>query len=287
MEILHGYRNNEALRASFNALAEQTFGGLNFEGWYHNGFWGDDYDPHSVVLDGKVVANVSVNRTDLVIGGVHRRILQLGTVMTAPEHRNRGYIRQILAYIHREYADVDGIFLFANDSVVNFYPKFGFRRGRETLYRRQAVQSGPCRAQQVPMDGPGQWARLAQAMEANAFREGCPMVGNRSLIFFHVSQFLQQSAWYIREKDAWAIAELEDGELTIHNIFGGADLTVEDVIAAFGEGVRTVSLGFTPADPEGWERQALLEKDCHLFVRGDVFRTFEELQLRIPSLSRA
>ena len=32
MEIIKNYRHNEALRRSFNALAEKTFG-LNFENW--------------------------------------------------------------------------------------------------------------------------------------------------------------------------------------------------------------------------------------------------------------
>ena len=36
-EIVKHYRDNKALRDSFNALAEKTFG-LNFEGWYQNGF---------------------------------------------------------------------------------------------------------------------------------------------------------------------------------------------------------------------------------------------------------
>ena len=90
MNILSGYRHDKALRDSFNALAEQTFG-LHFEGWYQNGFWGDNYDPHSIVIDGEVAANVSVNRTDLVFGGKRYHILQLGTVMTAPEHRGKGY----------------------------------------------------------------------------------------------------------------------------------------------------------------------------------------------------
>ena len=53
VQILKGYRHDAALRASFNALAEKTFG-LNFEGWYQNGFWGDNYNPYSVFMDGKI-----------------------------------------------------------------------------------------------------------------------------------------------------------------------------------------------------------------------------------------
>lgn len=60
--------------------------GLNFESWYQNGFRGKNYDPYSVVVDGQVAANVSVNRTDMIIGGERKHPIQLGTVMTGESH---------------------------------------------------------------------------------------------------------------------------------------------------------------------------------------------------------
>lgn len=286
MNIIHGYRGDKQLRDSFNALAEQTFG-LNFEGWYQNGFWGDNYDPHSLLLDGKVVSNVSVNRTDLVIGGKRYRILQLGTVMTDPAYRGRGYGRAIMEYIEKEYADVDGIYLFGNDGVVDYYPKFGFRPGAEYACRKAVSQTGESRAEQVIMDNGENWARLAAAMEKSTFREGCRMVDNPGLIFFYVSQFMQEAVYYIEGLDAWVIAEPEEGCLTIHNIFADASVTIDDVVAAFGSEVKEVSLGFAPEKADGWEISELREEDCNFFVRGAVFEEFEEKKLRIPSLSHA
>lgn len=286
MEVLHGYRRDKALRDSFNALAEQTFGGLNFEGWYQNGFWGDNYDPHSIVLDGKVVANVSVNRCDFEFGGKRRKILQLGTVMTDPAYRGRGLSRRIMEEIEPLMAAADGVYLFGNDSVVEFYPRFGFRRGRETAYAKTVSQTGPRTARQELMDGPVQWAKLSAAMEKSTFREGCKMVGNPELIFFYVSQFMQDAVWYLPESDAWVVAEQEGGELTIHSIFGDAALTIDEVIRAFGD-VSHVTLAFAPAQPEGWETAEHLEEDCNFFVRGEVFEEFEQLSLRIPGLSHA
>ena len=61
-EIIKNYRDNEQLRHSFNELAMKTFD-IDFEDWYQNGYWTDRYNPHSIVIDGKVVANVSVNTT--------------------------------------------------------------------------------------------------------------------------------------------------------------------------------------------------------------------------------
>lgn len=286
MNIIHGYRDDKALRDSFNQLAEQTFG-LNFEGWYQNGFWGDNYDPHSLLLDGKVISNVSVNRTDLVIGGKRYRILQLGTVMTDPEYRCRGYGRAIMEYIEQEYADVDGIYLFGNDGVVDYYPRFGFRPGMEYACRKAVSQSGESRAEQVVMDNADAWAKLTAAMEKSTFREGCRMVDNPGLIFFYVSQFMQEAVYYIDSLDAWVIAEPEEGCLTIHNIFADSSVTIDDVAAAFGAAVKEIVLGFAPECAEGWEITELREEDCNFFVRGAVFGEFEERKLRIPSLSHA
>ncbi len=286
MQIVKHYRHDAALRRSFNALAEATFG-LNFENWYENGFWGDNYDPYSVVGDGRVVANVSLNRTDMVLGGQRKRLYQLGTVMTAPEFRSRGYIRRIMTQIEQDIQDADGVYLFANDSVVEFYPKFGFQRGREFIYSKALEQNGPCRMRKVPMDGPQGWEELRRAMDASTFPGGCRMVDNPGQIFFYVSQILQDCVYYDETLDAWAIGELENGVLTLHNVFASREVSLEGVIAAFGGGVNQVILGFTPADGTGFLCEEYHQEDCTFFVKGEAFRNFDERKCRIPSLAHA
>lgn len=286
MEIVKHYRDNKALRDSFNELAEATFG-LNFENWYQNGFWGDNYDPYSVVIDGRVVANVSVNRTDMVIAGERRKLYQLGTVMTYPEYRNRGYVRAIMEEVDKDIADADGVYLFGNDNVVEFYPKFGFVPGKEFLYTRNVKQTGENRMENIPMDGPEGWEKLRRAMEENIFPLGCRMVDNPGLIFFYVAQFMQGNVYYHKELDAWAIAELEDGNLLLHDVFCQKEITLDAVISAFGSEVKSVSLGFAPADAAGFTVEEYHEEDCNFFIRGAGLSDFAEKKLRIPSLSHA
>ena len=286
MTIEKHYRSNQALRDSFNRLAKKTFG-LDFEPWYQNGFWTDNYDPYSVVIDGEVVANVSVNRTDMLIDGAQRKLYQLGTVMTDPAYRNRGYIRAIMAEINRDIADADGVYLFASDSVCAFYPKFSFAQGEEYIYTRAVRQGGVCRMERIPMDGPENWARLREAMETNRFETACTMLDNPGLIFFYASQFLKDCVYHDAKTDAWAIAEIEDGELMLHSVFAPAGVAMEDVIAAFGGGISCVKLGFAPMDSSGFDCEAYHEEDCTFFVRGKAFDDFAQRQLRIPSLSHA
>ncbi len=286
MEILKQYQENGALRRSFNALAEKTFG-LNFESWYQNGFWGEAYTPYSVIMDGEVVANVSLNRTDMVIHGQRKRLYQLGTVMTAEGCRNRGFIRSVMAEIEKDIPDADGVYLFANDTVVDFYPKFGFVPGKEHLCIKPVSQEGACTMAQIPMDNVYAWSCLDKAIAENTFPTSCHMVDNPGLIFFYAAQFMSQCVYYEETLDVWAIAEIEDGQLMLHSVFSSKMIALEDVIRAFGGEVKQVTLGFTPVDLTGWECREYQEEDCHFFVRGDVFESFADQKLRIPSLSHA
>jgi len=286
MTIVKHYRDNKDLRNSFNALAEATFG-LNFENWYQMGYWGDNYAPYSVLEDGKIVANVSLNRTDMVIGGQRRRLYQLGTVMTCPEYRKRGYIRCLMAEIEKDIADADGVYLFANDSVLEFYPKFGFEKNREFLYTRSVTQTGKRRMVPVKMDTPENRDRLAAAMEENAFPTGCTMVDNPGLIFFYAAQFMQENVYFCEEQKVWAIAEEDAGVLILHAVFGPEETSLDAVIAAFGAEIKEALLGFAPADPEGWTCREYREEDCTFFTKGEAFRDFADKQLRIPTLSHA
>ena len=158
------YRDNDDLRASFNELAVKVFG-LNFEGWYQNGFWKDNYIPYSVVIDGKVVSNVSVNRCDVNYDGKTYRLIQLGTVMTDPDYRGKGYAREIMERIMSDYEDkVDGMYLFANDSVVDFYPKFGFKTGTEYQYSKDVSDTGSRSVISVPMSDKTAWDKMTSVL---------------------------------------------------------------------------------------------------------------------------
>lgn len=286
-EIIKDYRNNAALRHSFNELAAKTFG-LNFEDWYQNGFWSDNYNPYSVVRDGRVVANVSVNKTNMLLDGSVKHLLQLGTVMTHEAYRNQGLIRKIMEQIEQDYdGKNDGYYLFANDSVLDFYPKFGFRKAKEYQYSGTLSNPGECQFEQVLMENSGRWELLKKAMERNVFHGRFDMLDNRELILFYVTKFMQNSVYYHKPTDTWVIAEPEGKSVFLHNVFSGTLTELNEVIRLFGKGVQTVTLGFVPTDKEIYDAAELHEEDCTLFVKGISPELLKKEMLRIPSLSHA
>lgn len=286
--IIKNYRDNDSLRHSFNRLAEKTFGGLSFEEWYQNGYWGDRYNPYSIVMDGKVAANVSVNLIDFIWNGSRKHFIQLGTVMTEKRFRNQGFIRRIMDEIEKDYKEIiDGIYLFANDSVLDFYPKFGFRKATEYRYIKKFSTSQDCSVIQVPMRDKKDWQKLEAAMRQSVPYSHLHMVDNDNLILFYATGFMQDNVYYDQEHNAYVIAEVEENTLTVHNIFSEEEYPIDDILAAFGHDISQVIFGFTPVNVENCTVSAFREEDCTLFVKGAAFEGFEQDQVIFPTLSHA
>ena len=124
--LIKDYKHNEIYRKSFNQLAMDTFG-IDFEPWYQQGFWNENYICYSFLQGERVVANVSMNKMNLTMAGKTQRAVQIGTVMTAPEHRRQGLALRLMKEIFKDYDDTYGLyFLAAEESAKDFYAKCGY-----------------------------------------------------------------------------------------------------------------------------------------------------------------
>lgn len=283
-QIEKNVKENVSLRAGFNSLAEKTFG-LNFEGWYQNGFWRDKYIPYSMVKDGRVVANVSVNIMDMRLRGEKKHYLQLGTVMTEESCRRQGLIRRLMEEIAADYAGkTDGVFLFANDSVLDFYPKFGFRQAKEFQYMRENDAGSAVRFEKISMREKTNWKRVEAAIVNNRFQGGLDMMDNSDLAMFYLTQFMTEAVYYDAESDTYAVAESEGDHLLLHAVYGKGQIALDEVISAFGGGIKRVALGFTPLDTAGWQCAEVKEEDTTLFVKGV---DFAGNKVMFPTLAHA
>ncbi len=299
--IIKNYRDNKELRQSFNELARQTFD-IDFEDWYQNGFWSDGYRPYSIVLNGKVAANVSVSHMNFIRHGQRKFYIQLGTVMTDKAYRNRGFIRQIMAEIEKDYRmRTDGVYLFANDSVLDFYPKFGFRKADEYQYSGKIIaetSSIPISdkersfgkepvIEQIPMRDKTAWTLLEQAVRRSVPQSAFEMTDNSGLIMFYVTKYMRENVFYHKELDAYVIAETENDRLLLHNIFAPHPVDIMQIVNDWGGNIRQVILGFTPQNHGALTLALRKEDDCTLFLKGSGFERFEMDRMMFPTLSHA
>ncbi len=281
------YRNNQLLRDSFNKLANEIYD-LDFEDWYQNGYWSDNYIPYSILDADRVIANASVNIMDFDYLGTKKKYVQIGTVMTASEYRKQGFGRMLIEEIISDYSkNVDGFFLFANDSVLDFYPKFGFRKGLEYQYSRCVRNSKKPSAIPVPMNGKDDWALLEAAILNSYSNSTFEMSRNVGLVMFYVTNFMRDQVFYIEHLNAYVIAEIKKETLVIFAVFSPSYSDINQIIEAFGQNIKTVVLGFTPLDTQGFEVSEVHEEDTTLFLMGKDFDYFEEKKIMFPPLGHA
>ena len=185
-----------------------------------------------------------------------------------------------------DYEDqVDGIYLYANDSVVDFYPKFGFVERKEYRYSKSVEICTDRTAVPVPMKEKSDWDKMVRILNEKEQNSKMYMVGNAGLYMFYLSQFMQENTFYIADCDSYAIAELEEDTLILHAIIGKGE--TDQVISAFGKEVKKVVLNFTPYDTAGFDQEEVLEEDTHLFVKGKFFDETAEERYMFQAITHA
>lgn len=287
IRLIKGYQADPEQRASFNRLATSVFG-LDFEDWYQLGCWNENYIPYSIFRQGEVIANVSVSPMVFLDDNRPARLLQLGTVMTRVSERGKGWTRLLLDEVRRDFGgQTDGWFLYANDSVVGLYPKFGFRPHTEQEFYKTVTNQGTARVHSLPLQSDADQARLVEAIRASAIQHRMWLQDPVPLLLFYLTKFMPESVYYLKEQNAWVIAEIQGDTLILHEVFGPDPVNLHQVIQGFGGGIREAVLGFAPLDPKGFSVRPLIQDDTTCFVQGAWFEhPVDRTVGRIPGLAR-
>ena len=278
-------RENGALRQSFFALAEQIFG-LSFEEWHRRGFWEETYLPYALADGAKIVANVSATIVDLSLAGSARRYLQLGTVMTDPSYRGRGLCRFLIQQVLCDWSKrCDSIYLYANDSVLNFYPRFGFFRESEYAHtlRVRPLPGDFLRIDPLSREGTQLMRRCYQ--KGNPFSL-CSAPNLFGLLMFYCGSFLRECVFYSPRRDALCIAKPQGKELLCYDIFCGPEQNLLQILGEMATPGRSqFTLGFTPLPAAGQLNTTAREEA--LFVLKGMENPFRSQKMQLPLLSHA
>lgn len=284
--FISDYKENKELRTSFEALAKRTFG-IDFEEWYQRGYWGDAFRPYSFMDGSNIISNVSVNKMPFTLCGQRKFFIQLGTVMTDVDYRGQGLNRQLIEIILKEYKSTcDGIYLLANDRVLDYYPKLGFQKAVEYQYSKEIKNTGSREAMIYPLAKKEDYEAIEEIIK-NGVKYSLFEMENSGLLLFYLTYFMKNSLYYIRSLNTYAIAEEREGILFLHQVISEEEVELDKVIKAFGAGIKKVVLGFVPQNPGSFERSILKEEDTTLFVLGEGWEEFKQKGLRFPILSHA
>lgn len=285
-QFYNNIRKDGLYRLSFNALAKEVFG-LSFENWHRAGYWTDNYRPHVLFDNGKAVANVSVNVIDTTWRGEARRYIQLGTVMTDPAYRKLGLSDYLMNRVLEDYMDkCDAMYLFANDSVVNFYPRYGFVKAKEYQVSLP-VQPWTVPIRKLDMSNKADVALLHKAYKMkNSFAE-LPVLDNFGLLMFYCGSFMKDCIYYLPGSDAVVIAEKNENTMTVFDVYGGAGCDLKEILGAVAGNSKEVKMGFALKNAPESMMSLRIEEDETLFVLGSKENLFKGNKIMLPLLSHA
>lgn len=290
-KMISRYQHDNELRQSFNLLTQQTYN-FNFEKWYKSGYWKENCILYSLLDNDKMVSHITVNAIDFIVLGEKKRFVQFGTVMTDEHYRNQGLSRVLMETVMDEWKDrCDMFYLFANDSVLDFYPKFGFVpvEEYEASTKISKIES-PYSVRKMDIDNVSDINLLYETAMNTEAQFALSMVDNAGLVMFYCNYFelfsFRENLFYIQDLKAIAIADYEEDKLILYDILANEKIKIEDVLNTLAtEQTKSAILKFIPINSENYEVTLLKEDDSTLMVMGDEGELFKNNKLMFPILS--
>ncbi len=241
MEIVFCNHNDQDYQRGLDALLTSVF--FSFDFWFALHLWDEQYESYAIVEDGRFVSNICVYKSQILLHGRERLALSVGAVCTLPDYRGRGYARMLMEHIIARYPGVP-MYLSANQSVVDFYPRFGFSRVEEERLP-VAVLNMDHAASAVRMTPQDVRQYLADRGNLSGVLD---MRNSLPLSMFHLHSGAYDGMLYaLPELDALLIAEQKGETLHIAGLFAPQPLTWARLAEHLPfSGVRRVTFGFMP-----------------------------------------
>jgi hypothetical protein len=226
-------------------------------------------------------------RMDVLLHDRCMRAWQLGAVGTLPSHRGRGLQRQLLPRLLEHTPAQELVFLFANHSVIDFYPRFGFQRVRQKLFRADcsvAPQGAALRTLELAnADDRTLVLRIAAAAEPVTTLFGARGYGGT--ILWYWANLHRRALRHAPDHDAVLIVE-QDGELLrVYDVLCAAQIDLAAYLPRLiTRPFKQLEFGFTPTRYWSSAVAGADHTDSPLFVRGP--HRLPEQPFKFPMLAQ-
>lgn len=251
-KFISNYMNNDEYRKSFNELAMKTYN-INFDKWFKEGCINDNYINYSYLCEEKVVANVSINKFNIIYNGKINKAIQLGTVMTDKNYRNKGLIRKLMDIILKEYEDYDLIYLLANNTVLDFYPKLGFKRVIEGKYEMDAREINELELYNdniIKLDLENEeHKRIIEKLIKNRvpISQKLGIIKDYWPLYIYCNYEFRDDLYYLEEEKIIVILRRENNTLELYDILSEKNFVLDNIISkVLRKEDKKVKFEFTP-----------------------------------------
>jgi predicted N-acetyltransferase YhbS len=260
------YRDQQAYRDAYFRFTPRVFNGVSFAPWYEKGGWNEHYQAFSLFDGDDIVANVAVSTLTLLLEGQRARGIQFSAVGTLPAYRRQGLARQLMTHVLSHYeASTDLFFLFANSTVLDFYPKFGFRlvQDYEFLAQMPALDSHPV-ARVLDPHNAEDWALLTHYAHHRLPVSQVFSATDDGHVFLYHALSKPYTLCHIEPLDTVMVYDVQDDVLHIYDVVSPHECDFLAVLGALRlPDVTWIRLHFTP-DLIGLSTQAVA-RDQRIF----------------------
>jgi len=287
--IHSNYRDIEHLRQNFFDFIPKVYKGLSFKKWYELGFWNDRYIPFSMFYQGKIISNVSVYEIKIIIKDEIKKAVQLATIGTLPEYRNYGLATKLIINIMKKYErDTSLFFLFANNDVLNFYPKFGFRPINEWIFSSDiSLKKQNLNARKLDMN------KLEdQELLQNLLRTRLPITTKfgatdySHIFLWHSVYFWKDFLWYIAEKNIIIVGYIHKNSMHIYDIVHNTPFSAKEIMPCIAmQQINKIFFYFTPELLDISTKPEKIYTDSPLFVKG--YFPLDKVYFKFPITGQA
>lgn len=270
-QLISHYQDNEQLRLQLNELTQKTFG-FTFEKWYQKGYWKSKCIPYSLMDNQTIVTHITVSLMSFSLQGKVVHYAQLGTVLVSEDYRHLGLAKALMNYVLAELESrCDGVFLYGNDRVVDFYPRFGFKEIKEYQAVMSVDERETTSIRRLKLDEETDLQLFKTILAFSQPISKVAMIDNDELVLFYCECMSEMEFFsnvlYLETMNTIVIAVYENQCLTIHDIFSSKPVDLKQIIRCLvTENTTKVKLSFTPLDENDFNYELVDTHDNHLFV---------------------
>lgn len=225
MQILFNSGNNKEYQHLLNNLLKDIF--LDFQFWYDLDLWDKSYESYAFIENGEIISNICVFKTKIMFEEKQYSALSVGAVATKKEYRGKGLSRKLMEHIIEKYEGLP-MYLFANEGVIDFYPKFGFKRIYEKLPVYECKIDNKICVTKLQYNDPKVWDYIYKRVN---YSKKFDCFNTESVNIFHLYWgYLKDCIYELPEIDTLVIAKQNGTTLKLIAVFALRDVSFSELV---------------------------------------------------------
>jgi len=206
--------------------------------------WDERYESYSIIDNGKMLSNVCIYKTEMIVDGKVIRANRFGAVATCKSVRGRGLSRFLIEHVLSLYPNTLA-YLTANPSVIDFYSRFGFKQIQTYSPKIGAkINNSPDKTIKYKLDDK---VFINALYGRGGYSEIVDCLNTQPIQIFNLFMGYADDIYFLPNLDVIVVAKQEENELFLVDTIAKKPISFDVLKKELPfRGVDTVRFGFSP-----------------------------------------